>query len=292
VGDISKSLGELLRAVGNTIKSLYRLAPAVTVALIVVWIFLVAVVAATPDRATAAVVVIVLIVSIVIYGKTKNYAEAAFALVLGLFTAFTIDWTPYRFALFAAAYLGFTTLILLISSVALASKLEDILRQASIFTDLQHCENVEKQLREIVRKSYSGAMGPIEKAECIRLLAFKKFPVNLMSHALKIIEQLFVITKIGYEDITLFFYDLYKMGMMEDPSSFQVNVDKIFSFIKELPVTPEEFFESFRKTRKFVLTGKTSLDQYLQILESAIRDGLTPKEIVALMESEFSAVEK
>lgn len=289
---VAQSLGELLRALGNSIKSLYRLAPAATIALIGVWAFLVAVVAATPDKATAAVVVIVLIVSIVIYSRVKNYAEAALALVLGLFTAFTISWTPYRFALFTAAYFGFTALILLISSVTIASKLEDILRQASIFIDLQHCETVEKQLKKVVDKSNGGMMSPVEKAECVRFLAFKKFPIGLMNHALKGIGQLSVITKVEHKDIASFLYDLYKMGIAIDSPSYQAGIDKILSFIMQLPVTPGEFFESFRKTRKFVLTGRADLSQYLKVLEKTVNDGLSLEEVTSYMESEFPVAKK
>jgi len=284
---ISESLEGLLRALGNTIKSLYRLAPAAAITLIGVWGFLVAIAANTPNKAMAAVVIIVLIVSIVIYGKTKNYAEAALSLVLGLFTAFTIDWTPYRFILFTAAYFGFTALILLISSIIIASKLEGILRQASIFIDLQHYKNVEGQLRQILKESNGDIMGPIEKAECVRFLAFKKFPMNSIGHALKAIGQLSVITKMKHKDTTSFLYDLYKMGVETNSLSFEAATDKILSFIKQLPVTPEEFFESFRRTKKFVLTNRASLSQYLQVLEKAINDGLAPGDIASLMESEF-----
>jgi hypothetical protein len=291
VSNLSKSLSELLRALGGAIKSLYRLAPAVAVMLIAISIFFVVVMATTPGRIMNAVVFIVFVVSITIYGRTKNYGEAALALVIGLLAAFTIKWTPQWFALFAGAYIGFTVLIFLISSVRIASRLEDILRQASIFIDEQNYKDVEAQLKKTIDEDRVGAMDPIEKAECIRFLAFKKFPVDLMGPALKSIGQLSIITKMEPHDIASFVYDLYRINVAVGSPSFMADIDKMFLFIKDLPSTPEEFFESFRRTRKLILTGRAGLNQYLQVLEKAIYKGLTPEEIALLMDTEFPAEE-
>jgi len=258
---------------------------------IAIAIFFVVVMAATPGRTMTAVVFIVLVVSLAIYGRTKNYGEAALSLVIGLLAAFTISWTPHRFALFAGAYISFTVLILLISSVRIASKLEEILRQASLFIDEQNYKDIEKQLSEVVDKYGGGTIDPIEKAECVRFLAFKKFPVELMGPALNSIGQLSVITKMEHKDITSFVYDLYRISVSVDSSSFVADIDKMFSFIKDLPTTPEEFFESFRRTRKFILTGRISLNRYLRVLEKAIHDGLAPEEVALLMDAEFPAEE-
>jgi hypothetical protein len=113
-----------------------------------------------------------------IYGKTNDYGEASLALVAGLLTAFTVEWTQYLFVLFTVTWVGFSAFAALLQSVKLAAEAEDIYRQAAISIDSTRTKEIEKQLREITKTNTLRTLGPIEEARVMLILAFHKLPLE------------------------------------------------------------------------------------------------------------------
>jgi hypothetical protein len=79
-------------------------------------------------------------------------------------------------------WVGFSFIALIISSIAIAAKVEDIYVQAAIFLspDPGYSKETEKELRRIGEKSRRGMIGPEERAEVLRLLAFRRMPLGAM----------------------------------------------------------------------------------------------------------------
>lgn len=229
------------------------------------------------------IIILVLGISVLIYGKTNNYGEAALALVAGLLTAFTVTWTPLKFIGFTTAWVGFSLLVLLISSVKLAVKVESLYKRAAISIDSSNAEEIEKQLRKAAETTPLGMLDPIEKAEIILQLAFRKFPLSLMKYAVASIEQLFTVTKVEPKTITLFLVDLYKTLDTEKDNEHQQKLEDIFTLLRETPASPEDFFRAFMITRRLVLSSKIGLTSYFHLLRKGLDQGLSPDDMFDYM---------
>jgi hypothetical protein len=103
--------------------------------------------------------------------KSNNYGEAALALMAGLLAAFTVDWTWNKSLVFMTALLGFLLFILLIGSIKLAAKNEDIYLQAAIYVDVNTTKETAQKLRKMSDNTPTKKLGLFEKAEAIRIMA-------------------------------------------------------------------------------------------------------------------------
>jgi len=240
------------------------------------------------------IALLVLTVSIVMYGKIANYGEAALALVAGLLMALAITWTLSKFIIFIVVWVVFTIFVFLISSIKLAGKLQHIYRHAAVTIDSKNYQNIEKQLTEAGSSTPRGMLGPLERAESIRLLAFRKYPIKLMKSTLTTIETLSVATQVSYKKITLFISDLYMMvahitGQNEQEISQQFHrlIILVMNIICDTPASPEEFFNTFQQTRWFVISGRLEPIPYLQEIYHAFNKGFSPDDIVKKMNKKY-----
>jgi len=222
-----------------------------------------------------------------VYWKTNNYGEAALALVAGLLAAFTVEWTPSRFIVFTTAWVGFSLFVLLISSIKLAAKTESLYRQAAIFIDPLNVDKIEKQLRTVADTTPLGMLGPIERAESVLLLAFRKFPVSSMKYALESIEQLATATQVDPKAITLFLADLCKILDFVPSPMHQQQLEDVFTLIREAPASPEDFFHAFTNTRRLLLSEKIAPTTYFRLLRTGLEKGLSPDDMYKYMNEQL-----
>lgn len=172
------SLKDLVNSLISMIKALYNLAPAAILVGLILASLLIWVSLQFAEIMMGIIIIIVLGVSLFIYGKTNDYGEASLALVAGLLTAFTVEWTQYLFVLFTVTWVGFSAFAALLQSVKLAAEAEDIYRQAAISIDSTRTKEIEKQLREITKTNTLRTLGPIEEARVMLILAFHKLPLE------------------------------------------------------------------------------------------------------------------
>lgn len=172
---VRQSLTDAFAALGAAVASAYKLAPAVVVMASLVAAGVITLSLWSTTLMMGMVLLIVWGVSLLVYAKTANFGEAALALVAGLLTVFSVEWTPRRFVAFSVAWVGFALMALLVSSIRIASKVETIYQQAA-YAAAQHpgeADEVERRLREIGEKSKLGQVGPVERAEILRLPGFR-----------------------------------------------------------------------------------------------------------------------
>jgi len=228
------------------------------------------------------VVLLVLIASIVVFARTKNYGEAALALVAGLLTAFTVDWTAGRFITFVVAWLAFSFLAIMISSVRLAANLESIYTHAavSLSHDPAEITRLTKELQAIGNKGtpYHQLL-PIVRAEAIRLLVFRKIPIEDLSEALKAIEVVSTVTRVDPQVVTLFIADVLKILRVRTSSRYQVTLDQVLSIIRESAVPPEDYIKAFQQSRRLALSHAIRPDIYFQRISDCLEDGVAPEDM-------------
>ncbi len=234
----------------------------------------------TPDRMTFALSVLVTFVSIIIYAKTKKYGETLLTFMLGLLTIFSAKWDPYKSILFFSFYLGFHAIIFVISSVSLAAKLETELTSAASFIDLKNFKKVYKRLREISQMDTKhNSLSTIERGEAIKFLAFINVPIDAMPEALKNVEYIKVIYQADLKKSLEFFRALF---YIKERSGFTVDVTNYLDIIvhQRIPLTPDEFFRIFDKTKGPIIQQKLDLVSYLEQIRKLVFEGHSEDQIV------------
>jgi hypothetical protein len=273
---IGSSVSQSMTALKNLIKSMHKLAPGV----VIVGVFLaafVAVVSLISSKLMVAVIcLLVLVISILIYTTTEKYGEAALSLVAGLLTAFSVTWTPSNFIAFFVIWIVFSAFVLLFASVKIASKCENIYRHAAIYIDEENTEEIEKKLRTAGESTKASMLGPVERAEIIRFLAFRGIPIESMNQMMVGIETLKIVTGMDYMVITGFLVDIYKMFSRSRLADFKESIDFLFKVMKNTPATPEEFFEAYSNSKHLVFSKQMEPLDFIDGLYKAFEDGITP----------------
>lgn len=227
----------------------------------------------TPTKMTFALSFLVTLVSIIIYANTKKYGETLLTFMLGLLTVFSANWDTYKSILFFSFYLGFHAIVFIISSISLAAKVESELTSAANFLDLKNSKNTYKELQGVSKiNTKYNALGGQERAEAIKFLAFMKVPVMEMSEAIKNIEYIKLIYQTDLIKSLEFFRSLY---YIKERSSFKVNVTNFLDIIvnKGMPVTPDEFFYIFSRTKGIIIQGRLDIVTYLDELQKLVYEG-------------------
>ena len=279
--NIKQSFNEVWIAFVNTVKSAYKLAPFMVIIMIVV-VFLVTQVAILSVKLmTGMVLLIVLFVAIIIYAMNGHFGEAALALVAGLIPAYTVTWTASKFIAFISIWSAFSFFSLLISSLKLASRSENLYKQAAIAISNNRFDIslTEKSLRKIGNDSSIQGLGPIEKAETLLIFAYRKLPVESQLNALKAVSLLSLITQLKPKVLASFIADAYKVFDFTTTDEQSSLVDILYETIKESPVIPADFIEAFEKSKRLILSREIHPMPYLKMLKKTLESGLSPDEV-------------
>lgn len=278
---IKQSLNDSFKALGSTIKAAYDLAPlaiitGVSLTVGIVWVTLQW---APLMMGTASLLVV--LVSLCIFATRGNFGEAMLSLVGGLLTIFAFEWTPARYVAFITVWMGFAFAALLISSIKLAAKAEEIYHMASLrLSDPSDDHSaIVKQLRKIGASTSLNMLGPIERAEIIRVLAFRKLPIELFEPCLNAVETLSVITKCDIKTIAIFLADFLLSFVPDSNSDARRWVDTLYDVIKDVPVPPEDFFAAFESSRRLLVSQTVSPTKFLEGLRDCLTSGVSPSEV-------------
>lgn len=281
---IGKSLTAVFRSLAGLTLSLYRLFPAAAVSLVLLITFFGFLITRSEIAAQGAVLALVLIASGAIFIRTRSYTEAFLTLIVGLLPALSMTWSPARFWVFVGGYGLLTGFCLLAASIRIEKDAQYIYIQAANFAKREDPNISEKKLRSLAKEARTQSLGPVERAECVRQLMFRNFPIKDLPEALESIEKMSVITGLPSSEIASHMVILYPL-VDATSLSFSRLDDRFYSALRDSAATPEEFFEAFRMTRSLVLEGKMHLDTYLGELSALMGFGLPPAEIRRRMEA-------
>ena len=283
--EIGTSMVQTLRALGGMLQSLYGLIPAAVVVLLILLGFFGFLLSRSELVSQAAAVVIIFLVSIAIYAKERNYAQAILAFVVGLLPALSMTWSSGRFWLFVGGFVVLNGFFFILNSMRLAGKNEHIYKQAAIFAHSTDPRVTDKKLESLAKKANASSLGPIARGECVRQLMFRNFPIDHLPAALKSIERLSVITGLAPRDIAAYIVILYPLADATGVGFSRLD-DLLYLTLRDSAATPEEFFEAFRVTRNLVLSRRLDLPEYLKGLTEALGLGLSSEGIRQRMGAE------
>jgi hypothetical protein len=184
--------------------------------------------------------------------STHKYGEAALALVAGLLTAYSVTWNTPRFIGFIVIWSGFSFVALLISSVRIASQVESIYRQAALTIDDTpvNSHELEKRLQQVGNTDNKFSLGPVERAEAIRIFAFRKLPVSIMEAGLKSVGMLSVITGLDAKIVARFVADVYRIFGAVTTDDGELLLGVIHQTIRQSAAPPSDFMAAFEHSRR------------------------------------------
>lgn len=278
---IQNLLNTSFKALGATIKAAYELAPLAVIAGVILSAGFVWATLYWAPLMVGTAVLLVVIVSLCIFASRGNFGEAMLSLVGGLLTIFAFEWTPVRYLAFMTVWIGFAFAAVLISSVKLAAKAEEIYRMASLRladTPEDH-KTIENQLRRIGSSTKLKILGPIERAEIIRVLAFRKLPIKLFAPCLSAVETLSVITKCDIKEISIFLADFLLSFSPDSDAEARRLVNKLYDVIKDVPVPPEDFFVAFKLSRRLLVSQTIQPIEFLEGLRDCLTFGISPNDV-------------
>ena len=274
--EIGNSLSEAVRGLSATLKSAYELAPFAVVLLALLSAGLVWLTIQWTPLMTGSAVLLILILSVSIFAFRGNFGEALLSLVGGLLSIFAYEWTAERYVAFSIAWIGFALFALLIASVKIASKNQDIYRQAAIrlVGSSSRLKSTEKQLKGIASQSELKMLGPIERAEIVRTFAFRGLSIELFKSGLRATEILSVITNCNIDSVALFVADLFLSFEPSDDVDADRIADTLYASIRNTPVPPGDYFSAFEKSRRLVVSKTVEPDDFLVHLQQCLSDGI------------------
>lgn len=279
--ETSDTLNESFKALRNSISAAYNLAPAV----VITGLLLAAIVFVASlffvEIKMGSIILLIIIISIIVYAVSKNYGEATVALMAGLLAAFTVEWTWNKYFVFMLALLGFMFFVLLIGSLRIFATNESLYREAALYVSVSRYKEIEKQLIKISKSIPDKLLGPVERADAIKIMAFRKIPLESMQYMLAIIQTFVGITRLDVKTITQFLVDLTRVLHLEIGPNLRTKIDNIFELYRDAPVSDEEFIAAFSSTKHFVVSRRIGPDEYLSLLISGLKMGLSPVEMDA-----------
>lgn len=286
---IGESTGEAIRSLQAVVKSSYGLAPVASGCLVVVALAVGALAIRWAPFMQAIVLLIVTLVALVVYLSTKSYGEAALALAAGLLSVYSVDWDTPTFISFLVVWIGFSIIALLISSIRIAATVEDIYVQASLFAPRKNedLKALERDLRRIGKRRGRGMLGPVEKAEVIRLFAFRKLPLSVMESGLDAVETLSVVTKLEPLEVARFVADLARAAEVASEATVSGVVEFFVATVRESAVPPRDFFEGFEASRHLMFEEDVEPLELFRSLRRSLEAGVRPDRVGEYLEREF-----
>jgi hypothetical protein len=276
---ISKSFYEVWKTFGATVRSLYKMAPCLVIVLSAVILAVTWISIHSSKLMLGTVLLVVWGVAVVVYASTQNYGEASLALVAGLLTAYSVTWNPPRYIAFIAIWSGFSFVALIISSIKIASNVESIYREASLNMADSTLDSlgIEQRLKAIGDSSNKISLGPVERAEVIRIFAFRKLPIAVMEGGLKSVGMLSIITGIESKPIANFFADVYRIFGASTTAEGEMILEVIHQTIRQCAAPPVDFISAFEHSRRLVLTRSIDAPTYFAELRVALDAGVAPE---------------
>lgn len=272
-------IAALLRGLANTVSALHHLAPGVVAIGILLLIAIGWACLYSKPLMISMVLAVVGISSLFVYFGTASYGQGALALVGGLLTAYSVQWNPPNFIAFLGLWGGFSFLAIIVESVKVAMKTEEIYRRAAVLLAPEDHIAMESALRKIGRHNPDGYLGPIERAETILHFSFRRVPFPTMPKLLDLVGKISTVTGLTPRETAKFIADLFKALENEDP----MHLLAIWDFFREVPVPPEEVVTGFHATKSILLSGRLSAAAYLERLRIGFQRGIPADRMEAFI---------
>lgn len=274
------------KALVSLLKTLYKGMPLLMLTFTLLMIFAAEKIGSNTTFQLGMLTAVIFLSAIAVYFKSKNYGEAVLALSAGLLTVYTVTWTPAFFISFILVWVMFTIIVFLTTSIRLSSTIQSIYMEAVFAIEQSQLSDkeCEKHLQAIANDLKDCIIGPIEKAETIRLFAYRKISLSEMKIGLKWVNIFFSLTRIPYLDLADFVAVVIKnASVLNKRITGDMLFEHIYSGMKNSPVTPQEYIAIFQRTRHLLMKNKNVV-LYFDTLNTYFDSGISPDSIEMFFE--------
>lgn len=279
---LSKKLSDSLKSLSAATQSAYELAPIAVILLFLLAIPIVFLTTISSGLMKATAVILVLVVSLGIFIARNKFGEALLSIIGGLIAVLRVDWSIGLYIAFWSAWLGFSLLSLLISSLRLAAINQEIVRQAAVFIGSPRSDisEYERKIQSAMKESQTPHFKPIERAELARFFIFRKFSIDLLPKLIKATDKMSSVSKVDTLTVASCVADV-ALSIENSEIALTTNLicDPIFLAIRGTRATPDEFFQAFQNSRRFLIGDYFDLGVFLKELTNLLDMGLTASEI-------------
>lgn len=280
---IKETFRDVWRDLINALKSLNKLMPGCISVLLAIGVAFVWVVSTfSSSLATLVTLGVLIFISVIVYASTQNYGESALALAAGLLAVFSVQWDGEKAAIFLFVWIAFSLIAFLIYGVNSAAKNEAIVREAALALDIDGVDQNEQAIQKIIGEVKQSQLGPHEKADVIRIFAYRKLPIAVMPHGLRAVSTLYTISRGEYKTIALFVLDIYQMFGLDDNNNekqYSRILDRVYNVIRKTPASPVEFIDAFNKSRRYALSAHMEADDFVKAISNGLSVGVSPDEM-------------
>lgn len=275
------SLNVVLRQFINVVSLFSKEYPLFIFSILIGFYFLMKEALISPLVIAAILSVIITIISILIYISVGRFGETALTFILGLFTVFSVSWDSPKAILFYSCFVFFIVVTLIINSIKLGMRREDILRAAAahyVANSTRKFENIYEKFKEFATLSSIKYLSPIQRSEGIRYFAFRRVSIEDIKELLDSVETVNIISSLTVTECAEFVYSLYiAVQVKEDKSgyTYRTFLDKLLL----LSCSLSDSMKTFLLTKKYFLDERISISTYLSFLDKETKNGLFPEEI-------------
>ncbi len=240
--------------------------------------FVIRIVSDHPALSTGILGALVLMIALIIYVKSKTFADTALAFILGLFTVFTVSWDHEKVLLFGGLFCAFMLFVFLISSIRIAAEKESVLTQAASYYDVDQHKQVYKRLENIVDTSSHGTQLDVkQRADIVRLFCFRKVLLDEMAEYLRLTNIVFTITDVTPEDCAEFVISVKRLASNEP--GFDMTMS-IINTLLELPFKPSESLSLLRRIGHVIPRREFSIQELLDEVKRLCSENLGSDEVI------------
>jgi len=287
-----RGIGTSLREAGRELRAVllatHKMAPVAGCMIAVIGVGAIAACSITPAWRMAFVVIVMTVLSVAIYAKTAKFGEAILGFVAGMLAAFSVEWQPAPFAWFGGALVAFLIVSLLIGSIRLAAEKEDILLHAAVLVDSDRVDELRPVLEEATSQVKSG-LGPIEQAETARELVFRGVPVEIVSHAVRAVATLTVLTKEDHLAVARFIASVLTIAEADSEEEVELMLNGAYALVRSCARPPGDVVAAFSRTQHLVASGRAGYSDFVLELGALLRSGTPLESIAEQLAAQFPA---
>lgn len=287
-GEISDSFQKIWRQFRVVVADLMRQYPFLFLLLVVALVIIFGLLCLNPNTTIILLATLVTIFAVLIFAQTDNFAETSLALMLGLFTVFSISWTPGKAVVFVFFLIVFFTLVFVVGAIKAAAKVEWILTEAAVhYAPQDHEKKTFEKLEAIAKESTPyGQIDLFQRAECVRHFAFRKIPLDAMAGLVALSERVTTVSGVTHTEAADFVDCLYHSFPNDERDVIQQKMIKFVNAVEQMPAQPSQFFAIYKDTRHYLLGGDVSHEEYLNQISDCLAKGKNlEKSVEALDQS-------
>jgi len=223
-----------------------------------------------------------LMLSLCLYVRGKRVLDSLFSFSLGVFAAFAVNWNTSSFFIFLVLFFILVPFLFLISSIKVASSVEDILTKASSFYIHDKISKNKKELQEVreevIKRKRVGLLSHIDMLNALLFFAFRKVPKSYMIVLIKELDLIYSVTSLDQRIIMETLSKVYYISG-KNLKELNLNIKVLKGFIIESESEPSYLLEVLNNNIHFAIEKRIDFEELCKQISSFLHLGYGKKRI-------------